>query len=247
MRTGSAFERQHVSTGQRFRPVRAGVERLPARYNLPRHQHLDSYATVVLEGRFVEAGFAGRARAIAGVALLHGVLDVHADQMLSAGARILRLPWPSTLEGAFQVRDPDFLVRVAERDPQEAAAALMDDIASSRHSAHRCNDWPDLLANGLAARDMPELRVWAKRHHVRPETLSRGFRAAYGCSPSTYRLQLRARRAWSLVTHEQTPLATIAAETGFADHAHMSRAVKMLTGRTPSDWRQDCRNSASSQ
>ncbi len=34
-------------------------------------------------------------------------------------------------------------------------------------------------------------------------------------------------------------LASIAQDLGFADQAHMTRAVKWLTGRTPAAWRRE--------
>jgi AraC-like DNA-binding protein len=39
------------------------------------------------------------------------------------------------------------------------------------------------------------------------------------------------------VAHGEAALAAVAAEAGFADQAHMNRAVKALTERTPGVWR----------
>jgi transcriptional regulator GlxA family with amidase domain len=39
------------------------------------------------------------------------------------------------------------------------------------------------------------------------------------------------------VRHSAVPLARIAAEAGFADQAHMTRALGALTGRCPGHWR----------
>ncbi|MET3667922.1 helix-turn-helix domain-containing protein [Caulobacter sp. 1776] len=51
------------------------------------------------------------------------------------------------------------------------------------------------------------------------------------------RVEARARRAWALITGTMDTLASIAAETGFTDQAHMTRDVKALTGKAPGAWR----------
>jgi AraC-like DNA-binding protein len=43
-------------------------------------------------------------------------------------------------------------------------------------------------------------------------------------------------RAW-LALAGRRPLADIAAETGFADQPHMTRAITALTGVSPRAWR----------
>ena len=98
-------------------------------------------------------------------------------------------------------------------------------------------DWPDELARDLRRKPDTSLTEWAERHDMAPATVSRGFRRTYEVSPSTFRAQLRARRAWRSLVHGDLPLSAIAAEHGFADQPHMTRAVTALTGRPPSHWR----------
>ena len=43
--------------------------------------------------------------------------------------------------------------------------------------------------------------------------------------------------AWLAIARTHTPLAAIAADTGFADQAHMTRSVKDVTGASPGAWR----------
>ena len=81
------------------------------------------------------------------------------------------------------------------------------------------------------------LPAWSVAHGVARQTAFRWFRAAYGVSPTRYRLEARARRAWRLITTSRDDLAHIAAELGYADQAHMTRDVRALTGRTPGAWR----------
>ena len=69
------------------------------------------------------------------------------------------------------------------------------------------------------------------------ETVSRGFAAAYGATPSVLRAELRARFAWLRITRGSDGLCNIAADTGFADQAHMTRWIHRITGAPPAAWR----------
>lgn len=75
------------------RAIRAGLERLPPGRDLPRHQHVDAYATIVLHGAYEQFAYAGRLKVQAGDVLIQPTLDCHADQMLSPSLTLIRLPW----------------------------------------------------------------------------------------------------------------------------------------------------------
>lgn len=220
-----------------FRAVPFGIEALPAaRAVRPRHRHGAGYATVVLAGSFVEAGFGGHLRVGPGEVLLHGALDCHADAPLT-GKRIeiLRLPWhDQALEGRFQVRDPDTLARLAERDPQAAAFALAVTLSAS---PQREQQWTHVLAELLVAGSGAPLAHLAASWGLRPAELSRGFGCAFGVSPKRFRLEARTRRAWLSVIGSPRSLTRIAQDHGFADLAHMSRSVRAFTGWAPNIWR----------
>jgi AraC-like DNA-binding protein len=100
------------------------------------------------------------------------------------------------------------------------------------------NDWPDLLLADLAMNASTEIGEWAEVNGLARETVSRGFTAAYGIAPSVLRAELRARTAWLRITRGSDCLSTIAADTGFADQAHMTRWVHRITGAPPGIWRQ---------
>lgn len=68
---------------------------------------------------------------------------------------------------------------------------------------------------------------------VSPHHLSRIFSAELGQTLSRYRLGLRVRRALDRLAGDE-PLARVAADAGFADHAHLARAVRRELGETPS-------------
>ena len=219
-----------------YRSVVAGVEQLPRGLDMPRHRHTTGYATVVLAGAFVEASFAGRFVVEPGDVLLHGSYDCHANQALTRrGPQLLRLPWLyDALEGHFRVDDPDRLARIAERDPLAATAELRR-VLEPR--TPRALYWVDRLASDLTADPSLCLSTWAEQERLAPETLSRGFREAFGVAPRLFRLEARTRRAWWALTGSERSLTAIAHEQGFADLAHMSRSVCEFTGFPPSRWR----------
>jgi AraC-like DNA-binding protein len=228
--------------GPRFRRVTRGIERLPSSYSLPRHRHLRAYSTVVLAGAFEESGYTGRIRATAGDVLIHSALDCHANQMISAGVSLIRLGWSDTsgIGGLYHLDDVDDLARTAETDVVEATLLLEATLQRQRvPSPGRRNDWPDRLLTELAGNPSTEIGVWAEVNGLARETVSRGFAAAYGAAPSVLRAELRTRAAWLRITRGTDCLSRIAADTGFADQADMTRWVHRITGAPPSVWRRN--------
>jgi AraC-like DNA-binding protein len=227
--------RVRASQSARYRAIRFGVETLPSGLALPRHRHTIGYATVVLAGSFAEASFAGRFVAAPGDVLLHCAFDCHANQPLTRrGAQIVRLPWDDQLEGQFRVRDPDALARLSERDVLEAVMMLRGDLIQvPTQQLH----WADRLARALRVEPDIKFEAWAESERLTPETISRGFRRAFGVTPKLFRIESRARRALTLALRTSAPLTHIAHETGFADLPHLSRTIGALTGASPSYWR----------
>jgi AraC-like DNA-binding protein len=225
------MQKQHA-----YRQIKVGVERMATTGDLPRHYHREGYANVVLAGSFVEASFAGVADVGPGDVLLHGAFDCHENRARSRQPpHLLRLPWhDNRREGLFQVRDPDLLVRLAERDPNEATACL---AAALEASPPRARHWTERLAADLHRDPSLSLQRWAEANNLSPEALSRGFHRTFGVSPRLFRLEVRTRRAWNAVVDGDAALTTIAHELEFADLAHMSRSIRAFTGLAPRLWR----------
>jgi AraC-like DNA-binding protein len=81
--------------------------------------------------------------------------------------------------------------------------------------------------------------VLADALHLSPRTLQRAFKERVGFSPRTYSRIARFQEALSALRTEPTrSLSEVAYQIGYADHAHMTREFRELTGRTPSDFRQ---------
>jgi AraC-like DNA-binding protein len=224
-----------------FRNISPGIDRLARSFSLPRHRHVRAYASVVLAGVFEQSGYTGRIRATAGDVLVHPAMDCHQNEMVGAGVTLIRMYWPEEAPveaGLFRLRDPDQVARAAERDLQEAMALLGQELKGGcADSPGKRNDWPDALAAALGENAGLSIGTWAEAQGLARETVSRGFAAAYGVTPSAFRAERRACAAWRRVTRGAEPLCAIAADTGFADQAHMTRWVHRVTGAPPAAWR----------
>jgi hypothetical protein len=169
------------------RSIRPSVERLPRDYNCPRHQHLDAYVTIVLEGSFEQAGYFGRIVVGPGDILLQPTLDCHTDRMLSAGLRLLRFPWDwdNSFGGVFRSASAEHILSAAARDPVEAAHLLKSLFRDETPVEAPAGDWEDLLFARIKIDSTIRIERFAKEVQLSRETVYRGFSRVYGVSPSS--------------------------------------------------------------
>lgn len=201
---------------------------------MPRHRHARGYAALILAGGYVEAGDHGRIRVQPGHVVIHPAYEAHQDHFGRGGATVLNLPLNASYQMHYGftgfVSDPDCIARRSERDIC-SAAALLEQMFQPLDL--RLDDWPDQLATELTSRVDLDLGEWAADMKLTPQSVSRGFRQAYGVSPKRYRLEQRTLRALGQLRTWNGSLATLAAESGFADQAHLTRSLVALTGLTP--------------
>ena len=197
-----------------------------------RHHHLKPYAALLVDGCCDEAGDRGRFRASPGDVLVHLAFEAHQDRIGPAGARIINVALDGGgMDAAFgHVRDPDSVVRAHERDPLAASEILREQFTPHAQCA---DDWPDLLADHLRQAEPIPLEQWAALHGLNPSSLSRGFKLAYGVTPKRYRFEQMVSRAARTIRYTGDGLSMVAAATGFADQAHMTRAMAGMFGFSP--------------
>jgi AraC-like DNA-binding protein len=149
---------------------------------------------------------------------------------------VLNLPLDghACAEGFFRVPNPDAVVRLAETNEVQACALL---LRTSEPLPPQCLDWRDALHAALASTPALSLGRWARSQGLAVETLSRGFRSAFGVTPKRMRFEHRARQALLQVIGGKAPLTHVALDAGFSDQAHMSHAIAALTGRSAGHWR----------
>lgn len=105
--------------------------------------------------------------------------------------------------------------------------------------AGRPPDWlqraRDYLHDRCAERfDLTEL---ARAVGVHPAHLAREFRSRFHCTAGEYVRRLRLDRAVERLAQSDDSIAVIAAQAGFYDQSHLSRAVKAHTGLSPAAYR----------
>ena len=198
---------------------------------MSRHRHVEAYAALILAGEYVEAGDSGRMQMQPGQVVLHGAYEAHQNHFSGAGAVVLNIPLTRRL-GMITgiVADADAVARLAERDVAAASALLSE---TTRPLDMQLTDWPDQLAAALASEADFCLTQWADGLGLAPPSLSRGFQRAYGVSPKRYRFEQRTLRAVRRLRDWHGTLAALAVECGFADQAHLSRAIVAVTGVAP--------------
>jgi AraC-like DNA-binding protein len=94
----------------------------------------------------------------------------------------------------------------------------------------------DLLGERMA--DPPSLAELAELTGLSQFALLRAFRGATGLPPHAYLNQLRVRQA-RLLLDDGRPAAEVAAVTGFADQAHLTRHFKRVVGVPPAAYQRE--------
>ena len=82
----------------------------------------------------------------------------------------------------------------------------------------------------------------AERFSLTREHLCRSFTAAFGVSPIHYLNVCRYERARTLLAETDLSVTEIAAATGYSSIHYFSRAFSSAAGRSPYEYRRECRN-----
>lgn len=198
---------------------------------LKRHRHEHGFATVVLSGRYVEAGDTGRHSVEPGDVILHAPHESHVNRIGASGAQVLVVPLSHARHGMVHgyCLEPDTIVRLAEQSIDLAAAEVH---TSFRIKPRAEQDWPAMLAEAITETPDLSLREWAQAHGLHHGSLSRGFRQEFSVSPARFRLIARMHKAMRLLD-EQVGLAQAAHGAGFADQSHLTRTLRDELGQTP--------------
>lgn len=225
-------------------PVR--VRRYAPGLEQPAHEHAEAHLSLVLAGGFEERDARGEAVVGSGRAGLRPEGLRHAVRFGGAGAVVLTFVPPPRADGRPAVQAPgwssllprEHLRRLTPLLLEQGDAALeagWDLLALCRPGASRPRPDPwlrevrDRLVETPAEVRLTELAHRAGRHRVH---LGRAFLAAWGETPSAFRRRRMVDLALGLAFHG-APAARAAAEAGFADQSHFSRACRDLYGVPP--------------
>ena len=235
----------------------------PVARSVPRHEHELAYVTVVLHGDYLEGdhGKLDELRPLSAVFNPVGV--VHSTVIGPAGAALftiefrtpnlreldLHLPEETTFDrGAGTLLWPGLRLFSAFKnqntDPLELEGHVFEvlgAIAGLNRSLDKTPPrWLTRVKDRLHAEFSNQLRMrdLAREAGVHPVHLARTFRRFEKQTPGEYQQQLQLRAACELLRNPEWPLATIAAECGFADQSHFTRVFRRMAATTPLRFRQ---------
>jgi AraC family transcriptional regulator len=247
-----------VST-RRCGPLSITLSCYGAGTRLPPHCHQQAYLFVMLGGAFSERSLRRDTLCTRGWLIFNEAREAHEDQVLERGAEGLNIELPAAwlarlreargprepvvyrhagpaitavgaLHGALRSRDGLFRLGV-----EEAVTRLLDSLGRFARSAGRSQARLFRVEELIRTRHPRQLALdaLAAEAGVHPAHLCREFRRACGCTMTQYAARLRADAALAEVLRTDSPLATVAARTGFADQAHLTRAIRAYFGTTP--------------
>ena len=204
-----------------------------AREVLRTHRHDGAYAALVIDGSHVEASADGPVECVPGTLVLHPRWHAHGNRFGTLGAKVVNLDLDHAVVG-------DTLCVLRVHDAKDALAVFT-------RAPHRLGE----LIEACAAAPAPTLQPWqhaflrelidgeddiaslAQAAGVSLAHASRTFVKSHGMAPQLLRRELRCRRALGLLAGGLS-LAQIAASSGFADQAHLTRTLRAATGAPPS-------------
>jgi AraC family transcriptional regulator len=230
---------------------------VPGGTRFRRHEHEGVHVCCVLEGGFVEARPGGRedvgpgtvrvspsarhdidfARQGARCAVLHlAASDARRDRVRDT--RFVRDPWVAglvaRLGGVLADMSPLATPRV-----EESIVELLAQI-QRRREGRAAPPPPWLRTARELVHDDPTaatLGALAERLNVHRVHLARAFRDHYGETIGDQLRRVRLLRAMRLLRESDAPLSRVAADAGFADQSHMTRALRSSLGLTPAQAR----------
>lgn len=231
---------------------------------VPRHLHEDAHFCFILDGHYVTTAKRVAAVCPAATLIFNPAGTEHRDRFHVRGGRfftvsaapeiIERVGGHSALDDHARGFDGGPLPWLAARLYREAhagdplAPVVMEGMGLelvarvAREAASRARTPPawlrratELIADGCVER--LSVREIANAVGAHPVHLAREFRRFHHCTPGEMLRAHRIRRAASLLRAPRARIAEVAAATGFADQAQLTKCFKRETGMTPGQYR----------
>lgn len=244
--------------------VRVHTTAHPAGARLPLHSKTAPYMSVVLSGSYLERVGRSTVECLPMQLRLHPAGEEHAHDVGSAGAHCLLLElaeeWNESIDLFVARASEPVLVETAGWLALEAAAVHRGGGANShvdiesltaellgmceeRVRFERAAESSAAVRRAIALiedslDESITLTALAAAARLHPTHFARSFRATTGYTVGDYVRRRRVVRAQSLLLNAPAlTLSRIAAETGFADHAHLTRTFRKATGVAPQTYR----------
>jgi AraC family transcriptional regulator len=250
-----------VKTRLRTDDVVLSELRQPCFRQVPRHEHELAYITVVLHGEYLEGDHGKLEELQPFTAVFNPSGVTHSTVIGPEGASFFtiellqkhlqqigtRLPEHTQFDrGAGNMLWPGLrLYSAFKRQPSDAfllechVMELIGALADRRSSEKGAPRWLSRVKERLHGEFQENLKMrdLANDAGVHPVHLARVFRKQENQTPGDYLQRVRIRAACKLLKQADWPLAVIAAECGFSDQSHLTRAFRKTTGTTPAQFR----------
>jgi AraC family transcriptional regulator len=231
----------------------------------PRHEHSSPYLCLVMSGNWIEGYDGGTRQCATNTVIYHPAGEVHWDHFTGNGGRVFAIElgdrWLDRLETrnrTFQephvfsngivpwaaLRICDESRRLDSASPLVIEGLMLEVLGSVERAGqgvapHPAPRWLALVEQVLRDeyRAPPLVTHLARMVGVHPIHLARAFRTRHGCSAAEYVTRIRVEHACHLMVRSHRGLAEIAAEVGFSDQSHLTKAFHRVMGTTPAKYR----------
>jgi AraC family transcriptional regulator len=231
----------------------------------PPHAHSYPYLCLVIDGHWIEGHDGGTRQCSPHSVIYHPAGEVHWDHFKMHGGRLFAIelsdPWLERIAGPAGVlaeprvfsggmvpwaamRICDESRRLDNASPLVIEGLMLEVLGTVQRmgqgrAPHPAARWLAVVEQLLRDeyRRPPSLAQIAHVVGVHPIHIARAFRARHGCSASAYVARVRVEHACRLMARTRQSLAEIAAEVGFFDQSHLTRAFRQVMGSTPARYR----------
>lgn len=217
---------------------------------MDRHAHGYSNVTAIISGEMEERTESSEHRGRACSVLVKPAGTLHENHWLGRrGTRTISIEMKDTPLDAWRWLEDSETARAAlalaaamrgsSRDDVESQAMALLALATNVPAEKPAPAWLDEVKRTLEARFDEPLRFeeLAVNVGLHPVYLSRAFRRHTGMAMSEYVRALRLRHARHLLSATSRTLASISAESGFADASHLCRVFAGAHGVTAKTFR----------
>jgi AraC family transcriptional regulator len=243
---------------KRTGPFRVIEKSFAAGMALPRHGHETAYVSFLLAGSYMEVSHQDERMCLPGTVIWHPRTEAHADRFHSCGGHLLDLEieagWLGDAAQEFKLVSQARMFQGGL--PYLLGLRVYRELsADSREVGDLATELLCFFFTGPLDRQRPAwfkraLQICSEIHDqqlslvrlalalgVHPVHVARSFRRFMGCTFGDYLAEIRIRKAFELLRNSKKPIVEVAHTSGFADHAHLCRALKKSTGLTPSAFR----------
>ena len=221
------------------------------------HRHEGAYFSFLLAGGYVEKTRTGECVCLRGTVIWHPAGETHSDRFLALGGHLMNLElksaWIASAED--KIKLPSGRRVVSDGPAYALGLEFYHAVNNDSQPEEDCGIELLALFSKCSATQQPAwlrralelvhasfdrqvtLAIVAKEVGVHPVHVARSFPRYVGCTLGDYLARIRLRHAFDLLQTRETTIASVAAECGFSDQAHLCRVFKKNTGLTPSGYR----------